>query len=65
MPDESAERSGAKTVLVLILIGVVFAVLFIAGYWMNEYKRGVPTNATSPTQVNGNYSVSPASGNNN
>jgi hypothetical protein len=60
MAEESAVRSGSKTILVLVLIGVVFAILFIAGYWMNEYKRGVSTNAANPTSVNGNYSTLPA-----
>lgn len=61
MEEESGKRSGAKTVMVLVLIGIVFAVLFAAGYWMNEYKRGVSTNAANPTAVNGNYSTLPAS----
>lgn len=60
MEEESGKRSGAKTVLVLVLIGVVFAVLFAAGYLMNEYKRGVSTNNPNPTAVNGNYSTLPA-----
>ena len=60
MEEESGKRSGAKTILVLVLIGVVFAVLFMAGFWMNEYKRGVSTNAPNPTATNGNYSTLPA-----
>lgn len=55
MGDESAQRNGAKWLIVILLVSAVFAVLFIAGFMMNEFKRGAATNAMQPTAVNGNH----------
>lgn len=54
MADESAQRNGAKWLLVVLLVSAVFAVLIIAAYVTNEAKRYTPINAQPPTAVNGN-----------
>ncbi len=55
MGDASAQRNGAKWLLVVLLVSAIFGVLIIAAFINNEYKRGVPVNAEPPTRVNGNH----------
>lgn len=54
MADETAQRNGAKWLLVVLLVSAFFAVLIIIAYVTNEAKRHTPTNAEPPTRVNGN-----------
>jgi heme/copper-type cytochrome/quinol oxidase subunit 3 len=54
MADESAQRNGAKWLLVVLLVTAVFAALFIAGYFNNLYKRNSHEGVTPPTSVNSN-----------
>lgn len=54
MPDENAKRNGAKWLLVVLLVSAIFAVLFLAGFFNDMYKRNYSDNRESPTAVNGN-----------
>ena len=54
MGDESVERNGAKWLLAVLFITVVFGILFVLGYGSDMFKRNYSGNAVSPTAVNGN-----------